>query len=130
MTDIVAELRRLYAEATGDDLRPWERMEKHDRVLGHPIYHGDPLNEGVGVAFTLRAADLIVAMHNHLPQLLDAIDTLRWYADEDNYYDGGFVGAWEYSSFEPGHPLEWDFELDNGERARAALAALKRSDEG
>ena len=116
--DIVAELRRLYEAATGDDTRPWERIKKHDRVLGHPIYHGDPENEGVGVAFTLRAADLIVAMHNHLPALLDAIDTLSWYADERNYNEDGIPGI--ESRFAPDGWLK-----DYGERARVAVALLK-----
>lgn len=108
-SDIVAELRQLYEAATGDDTRPWERIKKHDRVLGHPIYHGDPENEGVGVAFTLRAADLIVAMHNHLPALLDVVDEAR---NVRLYHsDPGMLKAMLY-------------------RLGEALAALERSDEG
>lgn len=56
-----------------------------------------------------------------LKALLDAMDVLSWYADEDNYDpESGAPGQWPYD------PDEGDFESDNGERARAALAALEQ----
>jgi len=119
MTDIVAELRRLYEESTTDGDLSW--------------VHGDVVNERgcvlfsgrrcieVGTIFTQEDADLIVAMHNHLPQLLDAIDTLRWYADKSNYDDNGICRT--KSRLAPGDYFWWE---DYGERARAAIAALEQ----
>lgn len=115
MTDIATELRRLYAAVPqgrwtceGPDFHGYRIFSADEKVLNHT------LTEAV------ETADLIVAMHAALPALLDAIDTLRWYADERNYND-----------FCPGHSVDcgydgWEFEEDNGARARFALAALKQ----
>ena len=114
--DIVAELRRLYEDSTTDGDRSW--------------VHGDVVNERgcvlfsgrrcieVGTIFTQEDADLIVAMHEALPALLDVIDTLRWYADRDHYNEDGIPGI--ESRFAPDGWLK-----DYGERARVAVALLK-----
>ena len=103
-TDIVAELRRLYADSTTDGDRSW--------------VHGDVINERgcvlfsgrrcieVGTIFTREDADLIIAMHEALPALLDAIEALRGLRQ----YPANTVSAEVY-----------EMRLD------AALAALERS---
>ncbi|HQX61822.1 MAG TPA: hypothetical protein PK593_00035 [Thermomicrobiales bacterium] len=98
MTDIVAELRRLYEAA---------------------IQNAGDLDE------TASLLALNIAVVHHLPALLDAIDTLRWYADKDNYDDNGICGT--KGRLAPGDYFWWE---DYGERARAALAALEQDGEG
>lgn len=128
MTDIVAELRRLYAEAPQGE---WE--------YSGPFNDGDSAgyievrdNDGdwwpvVGIGIDRpEVIDLIVAMHNHLPALLDVVEALRWYADAGNYHDPTDVPDHLYR--DSGDVLL--IRGGGGQRARAALAALKRSDEG
>lgn len=99
MSDVIAELRRLYEAA---------------------IQHAGDLDE------TASVLALSIAVVHHLPALLDAIDALRWYADEDNYYDPTDVPDHLYR--DSGDVLL--IRGGGGQRARAALAALERSDEG
>lgn len=116
MSDVIAELRRLYEDSTADGDRSWV----HGGVVnerGCVLFSGRRCIE-VGTIFTQEDADLIVAMHEALLKLLDAIDTLHWYADEDNY---NFYGT----AVEP--TPAGNLMPDEGERARAALAALERS---
>lgn len=77
MTDIVAELRRLYAEAPqgrwevcGDP--GWVDIWGNDGDLYHLDYiEGDDTN----------LSPLIVAMHNHLPALLDVVECAQGYRE-------------------------------------------------
>ena len=102
--DIVAELRRLGEkappgkwEACGDP--GWVDIWGNDGDLYHLDYiEGDDT----------ELSSLIVAMHNHLPALLDAVEALRGL----RRYPANTVSAEVY-----------EMRLD------AALAALKRSDE-
>ena len=136
--DIVAELRRLYKAVPQGEWALEPYAEFTSWWMGYDIRIGP--NTGDVIVGADRAllgynereiGNLIVAMHEALPALLDAVEALRWYADEENYDpESGAPGQWENASCEPGQPPEWDFEPDEGERARAALAALKRSGEG
>ena len=109
MTDIVAELRRLYADSTTDGDRSW--------------VHGDVVNERgcvlfsgrrcieVGTIFTREDADLIVAMHEALPALLRMVESLRLYVrhmEQDN----------------PDDPDQWIYLM--GRRWEAIVAALAK----
>lgn len=57
--------------------------------------------------------------------LLDALDALSWYADEDNYHDPTDVPDHLYR--DSGDVLL--IRGGGGQRARTALAALERSDD-
>lgn len=96
--DIVAELRRLY------EMQDWKRW---NRIKG-----------------PAEAIYLAVVMRDALPALLDAVDALRWYADAGNYHDPTDVPDHLYR--DSGDVLL--IRGGGGQRARAALAALKRSD--
>lgn len=151
MTDIVAELRRL-AEKMAQT--PLEHAEGHfesidemvtyfadaasqrpEHLFLHVVQSVDSVDDGgdgiiaiTGNGFLSDVhADVFVAVQRYLPALLDAVDTLRWYADEDNYDpESGAPGQWENVACAPSDPDEWDFEMDCGDIARAALAALKQ----
>jgi len=76
MTDIVAELRRLDAAALQGEWGEWEVW--HDAGTTYVI---QPLDEYFDrIVCTVRSdsdAPLIVAMHNHLPALLDRLEWLE-----------------------------------------------------
>ena len=73
----------------------------------------------VGIGIDRPAViNLIIAMHEALPALLDAIDTLRWYADAGNYHDPTDVPDHLYR--DSGDVLL--IRGGGGQRARAALA--------
>ena len=69
----------------------------------------------------LRAQLTRVQQHrNNVVEALGiALEALRWYADEDNYYDPS--GA-------PGRVIGGELERDYGERARLALAEIRRTE--
>ena len=154
MTDMIAELRRLHDAASHCPLEPavgnfgsLDEMvayfsdvvsQRPEHLFLHVVQSVDSVDDGgdgliaiTGNGFkSLAHARLFVAMLEALPRLLDAIDTLRWYADEGNYDpESGAPGQWWNVSAAPCDPDEWDFEVDCGSIARTALRALKRSDE-
>ena len=84
MTDILAELRRLHEAAPQGQwtLKPF--VDLRGRVIGYDIRTGPRRRDVIEVA-TRELGVLIVAMHNHLPTLLDiaeafneAVDPLDW----------------------------------------------------
>lgn len=131
MSDVIAELRRLYEAVPQGKWTLEPYADFAGRVIGYDIQQIGPNGGDVIEVAKREDADLIVAMHEALPALLDAVEALRWYADEDNYDpESGAPGQWWNVSAAPCDPDEWDFEVDCGSIARTALAALKRSDEG
>ena len=131
--DIVAQLRRLYAAVPQGKwaLEPYAGFTSG--AMGYDIRIGP--NAGDVIVGADRAlldygereiGNLIVAMHEALPALLDAVDALRWYADTGNYHDPTDVPDHLYR--DSGDVLL--IRGGGGQRARAALAALERSDEG
>lgn len=128
MTDIVAELRRLYAEAPQGE---WE--------YSGPFNDGDSAGYievrdsggdwwpvvGIGIDRP-EVIHLIVAMHNHLPQLLDVVEAARSchlyrVAAHDEFYGPDISDdAWLVAEAKLRQARE---QLD------AALAALERSGE-
>ena len=123
--DIVAELRRLYKAVPQGEWALEPYAEFTSWWMGYDIRIGP--NTGDVIVGADRAllgynereiGNLIVAMHEALPALLDVIDTLRWYADRDHYNEDGIPGI--ESRFAPDGWLK-----DYGERARVAVALLK-----
>lgn len=76
MTDIVAELRQRYEAAPQGKwtLKPF--VDLRGRAIGYDIRTGPRRRDVIEVA-TSELCDLIVAMHNHLPQLLDVVEAVR-----------------------------------------------------
>ena len=109
MSDVIADLRRL-AEKMAQE--PLEHAEGHfesidemvtyfadvasqrpEHLFLHVVQSVDSVDDGgdgiiaiTGNGFLSNVhADVFVAVQRYLPALLDAIDTLSWYADERNY---------------------------------------------
>jgi len=76
MTDNVAALRQMYEDSTTDSDRSWVHR-------GCVLFSGRRCIE-VGTIFTQEDADLIVAMHEALPALLDAVEAARRVANPDS----------------------------------------------
>lgn len=114
MSDIVAELRRLY-EAAPQGEWTCEGPTFH----GYRVYTSDEHVWNHTLTEAVETADLIVAMHNHLPALLQAIEAVRASrayvstSNSDDTYEGWMKEQKRLLAAE-----------------RAALAALERSDEG
>lgn len=123
MTDIVAELRKLYDAAPPGR---WEYYERGAAALGFDIDTVDEDTE-IGVGIRGMFADesvpaLIVAMHEALPRLLDAVEAER------NFIQ--FLNSDESESPASLSDPEWWIEHNRLIGARdKALAALDRSGE-
>lgn len=147
--DIVAELRRLAGKMAQE---PLEHAEGHfesidemvtyfadaasqrpEHLFLHVVQSVDSVDDGgdgiiaiTGNGFLSDVhADVFVVVQRYLPALLDAVEALRWYADAGNYHDPTDVPDHLYR--DSGDVLL--IRGGGGQRARAALAALKRSDE-
>ena len=76
MTDIVAELRRLYEAAPQGEWTLEPFVDLRGRAIGYDIRTGPRRRDVIEVA-TSELCDLIVAMHEALPALLDRIEWLE-----------------------------------------------------
>ena len=116
MTDIVAELRRLYEAAPQGEWDydgPFDDGDKAGWIETRDERGDSWPVVGIGIDRP-EVIDLIVAMHNHLPQLLRMVESLRLYVrhmEQDN----------------PDDPDQWIYLM--GQRwyaIEAALAKLKQ----
>lgn len=110
MTDIAVQLRRMYEAAPQGEWR-----SEPDRRVGYRIYSANEIERNHTTAEEPETADLIVAMHNHLPQLLRMVESLRLYVrhmERDN----------------PDDPDQWIYLM--GQRWYAIEAALAKLEQG
>ena len=82
---------------------------------------GDGGEGSTDISYSATRLQCAAQLRAIIPDVEQLVEALRWYAEENNWDEEGIAGN-TVESHCHGEPTEYDWDADNGYRARAALA--------